>query len=311
MDRFAHSLTVISLLFLSGCSFIIEGQPSRNGEHDPAPNMPTHTPVDPCASCAELRTNPATPTVMPVGSPVSIVTEPSTPRSLPSATIDVTQTPIAPARTGDPPDQTSELKIDRIEISNLRDTAAVITWQTSETATGIADIHGRGSFLTTVKDVRGAGYQGLSHYLQITGLQPDSQYDVEISSTANGATSSHQLSFHTGPTLPLPPSETVYGQIFMSEGNRPAEGVVIFIRIADQDRQGSQGESALMSSLVDENGYWHANLGNARTEDLSGPFRYSSFCDVLEITILFEDGWIEGRQLAIASASPADPIYIR
>ena len=39
----------------------------------------------------------------------------------------------------------------------------------------------------------------------------------------------------------------------------------------------------LLSALVDEQGYWYANLGNGHVSDLSGPFSYSTNGDKLLI----------------------------
>ena len=52
--------------------------------------------------------------------------------------------------------------------------------------------------------------------------------------------------------------------------------LIVYITLFDDDGSGSSGQAAELSSLVDSSGYWYANLGNARTADLSGYFNYSA-----------------------------------
>ena len=57
----------------------------------------------------------------------------------------------------------------------------------------------------------------------------------------------------------------------------------MYLKVQDHDGAGSTKEATLLSALVDEEGYWHANLGNARLSDLSDSFSYSARGDELVI----------------------------
>ena len=57
----------------------------------------------------------------------------------------------------------------------------------------------------------------------------------------------------------------------------------MYLKVQDHDGAGSTGEATLLSTLVDQEGYWHANLGNARLSDLSDSFSYSASGDELVI----------------------------
>ncbi|MGB0389866.1 MAG: hypothetical protein ACPGWR_34015 [Ardenticatenaceae bacterium] len=48
------------------------------------------------------------------------------------------------------------------------------------------------------------------------------------------------------------------------------------MQLEDRDQQGSRAQAALISALVDQHGYWHANLGNARLANRTKPFTYSA-----------------------------------
>ena len=59
----------------------------------------------------------------------------------------------------------------------------------------------------------------------------------------------------------------------------------MYLKLQDHDGAGSTGEATLLSALVDSQGYWHANLGNARLSDLSDSFSYSASGDELLIEV--------------------------
>ena len=59
----------------------------------------------------------------------------------------------------------------------------------------------------------------------------------------------------------------------------------MYLKVQDHDGAGSKGEATLLSALVDQEGYWHANLGNARLSDLSDSFSYSASGDELLIEV--------------------------
>ena len=101
-------------------------------------------------------------------------------------------------------------------------------------------------------------------------------------------TESHRdkrLEINTPPVLQsVPKSDTVYGKVFYRDGITPATGALVYLTLQDSDRTGDTGESRLLSALVDENGYWHANLGNARRTDRR-LFDYSTRGDELLIEV--------------------------
>ena len=112
-----------------------------------------------------------------------------------------------------------------------------------------------------------------------------------------------------GPSLELPPSDTVYGQIFYEE-NTPAEGVIVYITLQDNDNLGSPGISSLVSALVDKDGYWYTNLGNVRTPDLGSYFQYSLSGDSLRLQVYSNDSKPLTTTIDTAHDAPAETLFV-
>ncbi|MBC8422481.1 MAG: fibronectin type III domain-containing protein, partial [Chloroflexi bacterium] len=181
----------------------------------------------------------------------------------------------------------AQVRIENVQMTNLRDTSFAVSWTTDRKATGYLEFaDGR-----VVYDVRGKGFAGETHYVVVTGLTPKTTYlfDIDSGATLDDKAGKH----HTITTLPtldtLPDSDVVYGQVFLSDGVPNefgltlAEGAIVYLTLADRDGQGSAGEAAVMSALVDAGGWWQANLGNARLADGSDVFAYSAFGDVVTL----------------------------
>jgi hypothetical protein len=179
-----------------------------------------------------------------------------------------------------------------LQVSNLRDTALTLSWITDEPTTGYvvfgetpALSAGSGQALGRVAyDVRGPAVAGDTHYVVLTGLAPETTYYFDVVSgdgvDDNGGA---HYTVTTGPQLDsLPESDTVYGQVFRADGVTPAAGTIVHLTLVDSDGAGSPGQAMLMSALVDADGYWHANLGNARLVD-GGTFAYSTAGDAVTL----------------------------
>ena len=145
-------------------------------------------------------------------------------------------------------------------------------------------------------DDRGARAIGQSHHVTLQGLSPQTIYYFEV---VSGATmDDHKGSCYqvtTGPTLELPASHSIYGRVFESDGVTPAEGAIVYVTLRDADGIGSPGEAEVMSALVDGDGWWQANLGNARLTDGSGYFTYSAAGDAVVLMARGADGGFVSR----------------
>ncbi len=181
---------------------------------------------------------------------------------------------------------TSEVVISEVRVTNVRDTTFTVSWVTNQSATG--EVHygtDPANLNQSAHDDRGAGTSDDTHYVTLLGLTSNTTYYFDVIS--NGTTDDNggvHYTVTTGPTLGLPASDTIYGQVFKEDGTTPAEETMVYITLFDDDGSGSSGQAAEMSSLVDSNGYWSASLGNARPADLGSYFDYSASGDGVELT---------------------------
>jgi len=180
-----------------------------------------------------------------------------------------------------------------VQVTNVRDTTFYVSWTTNQLTTG--EVHygtDPANLDQTAYDKRGASTSDDTHYVELLSLLPITTYyfDVVSGGTVDDNNGNH-YSVTTGPTLDLPSSDTIYGQVFEVDGTTPAEGTIVYIRLFDDDGSGSPGQAAELSSLVDSSGYCFANLGNARTVDLSAYFEYSASGDSV---MLLAEGAAEG-----------------
>lgn len=201
--------------------------------------------------------------------------------------------------------------ISQIKIANIRDNTFSVSWVTSEPS------HGWIRFGTTVAldiigyDDRGAEITSNTHHVTVGNLQPNTTYYFDLLS--DGTIESNNGAHHrmtTGPTVGLPGSDVIYGKVFKPDGKTPAEGALVYVNVIDKDGRDSVGTSALLSAIVDRNGYWHANLGNLRENSLAGYFVYSARGDSIAIEV---EGAVDGRigqEIDTSGHAPVPPLIL-
>ena len=210
---------------------------------------------------------------------------------------------LAPANPLVSTDTTSPNSTPRI--TNLRDSAFVISWFTDSETSGRV-LYGEDLPLESVAlDDHGSDYSGLSHYVTIVGLLPETTYyfDVLAGEDLDDNGGQH-YQVTTGPTLGLPQSDVAYGQVFEKNRTTPAEGAIVYVSVVDRDGQGTTGTSAEMSSLVDVYGYWNINLGNARSASLWDYFGYSGMGDDLKVQTFAGSRGAVSAEVSIATHTP-------
>lgn len=169
-------------------------------------------------------------------------------------------------------------------VVNLRDVAFTVTWGTEQPTGGYVNYGlDPGDLSGVACDIRDDGfpcdYVADTHFVPVTGLVPSTTYYAQL------VTAGHPLAeilvVETGPTLPIPPSDTVYGQALHDDGSTYAEGAYVCVTVGDADGSGSPANGTDECDLVGpgDSGYWSVNLGNSRTTDLSGRFQFSASGD--------------------------------
>ncbi|MEW6094907.1 MAG: fibronectin type III domain-containing protein [bacterium] len=163
-----------------------------------------------------------------------------------------------------------------IRTTNVTDAQITISWITEVVEKCQVNYGKTPALGMTAYDVRGKETTDDTHYVNITGLKPETLYYFEL---VSGATIDNNNGMYyrwkTGADIKRAGLDYAYGKVFKSDAVTKATGAIVYFKLQDGDSKGSPGESALWSALVDDNGYWSENLINLRTQDLKEFFEYS------------------------------------
>ncbi|NLE76945.1 MAG: hypothetical protein GX605_09365 [Chloroflexi bacterium] len=201
--------------------------------------------------------------------------------------------------------------ISHVQVSNVRDIYFAVSWLTSESANAEVRYGATPALGQVAHDTRGSAHVGQTHYVAITGLAPSTTYYFDVVSGGvvdNNGGAHWQVT--TGPTLAPPTSDSIYGQVFLSDGATPAAGAIVYLRVQNADGVGSGGQSALLSSLVTDDGYWFLNLRSARTADAAAYFEYSASGDQVAAEAHGAHGQRGSLTVDTANDAPAPPMVL-
>lgn len=204
-----------------------------------------------------------------------------------------------------------EWKAPQLKITNVRDATFTVSWITRKPETCRINYGTDPSDLNDVcYDDRGDGTEDDTHYVTIKNLSPDTLYyfDVISDDRVYDQKGRHFICT-TGPTLAIPSSKTVYGQVFEKDG-ADADGAIVYVTIKDKDRAGSPGSSAEISCLA-SSGYWYVNLGSARTNDLNGYFEYSSSGDRLDLSAQGAGDGVDKKKIDTGTPLPIPAMRLK
>ncbi len=165
-----------------------------------------------------------------------------------------------------------------MRVTNTSDHAFSTTWTTEVSEACWIEYGTTGDLGARADDVRGSDYEGMLHYVDLTGLSSDTVYYYDLVCVSSGRDNNggeHYMS-ETGPTLAVHSPDSAYGQVTCN--GEAAVDVVVCVRIEDRDSEGSAGRSTWVSDLIlaDDDGWWNVNVSNARTADLASYFEYSA-----------------------------------
>jgi len=171
-------------------------------------------------------------------------------------------------------------------ITNVAGGRFTVSWRSESKCIGKLDIYNMGNkFINSFIDDRGEQFFDIIHYITVDGLKDNTSYQFSIKSDKKiFDNDGYYFSVTTGPTLVPMGSIQPAGKILLSNKGTPASGSIVYITISN-----SNEKSALLSTLVDNNGYWYIDLINARTFDDQNLYKISSQ-DELDILVLGTKG---------------------
>src|SRR3990167_1726802 len=150
-----------------------------------------------------------------------------------------------------------------IFITNITEGQATITWSTDKPTKGTVKIQKDIYKDDGDKNKKSQGFYA-THLVTISALRPAASYNYEI---YQGWRKVSEGSFTTAIILnSINNPNPVYGRVIDSS-NRPQVGAIVYLTAKNQN-----GESALYSTLTNNEGRWQIDLANFRTRDLKAPF---------------------------------------
>lgn len=144
------------------------------------------------------------------------------------------------------------------------DNQFVVSWRTPKSESGQVKLASG----ETYPDVRGADYQGKTHYVVVDNLDARTTYTFDILSGDKTYTNNNaHWSVRVGPAIQPVNPYIVVGRVSNPDGS-DADGAIVYAQVRDADDKGTQGRSAWLSGLIvvaDGGNYFNINLEQART----------------------------------------------
>lgn len=144
------------------------------------------------------------------------------------------------------------------------DNQFVVSWRTVKNEKGQVRLADG----TTFDDVRGADFQGKTHYVVVSNLDAKTNYTFDIVSGGKTYTNNNaHWKIRTGPPIASDTPYIIIGRVSNADGSE-ADGALVYAQVRDGDDKGTQGRSAWLSALVvvpDGGNFFTLDAANART----------------------------------------------
>ncbi len=180
-----------------------------------------------------------------------------------------------------------------------------VSWRTTESEKGqVRIVDGK-----TFEDVRGADFEGKTHYVRVDGLRAKAEVPFDIVSGGTTYTNggSHWVA-ELGEAVEESSPYFIIGHVTNPNGSG-ADGALVYAQIRDGDNQGTEGRTALLSALIvvpDGGDLFNINLGFARKQNNLQPYEFNPQADRVFITALGADGTVS-EQFIIQDLHPPRP----
>lgn len=180
-----------------------------------------------------------------------------------------------------------------------------ISWRTLNAVAGRVKL-GSGD---TFNDVRGANFQGATHYIRVNNLAAKTAYTFDVISDGQTYTNGGaHWSVHLGPAIQATTPYSIFGRV-KNPDNSDADGTLVLAQVRDRDGQGTQGRSSLLSAVIvlaDGGNFFNINLVNARTQNYSQQYIFNPNGDRVFVAAFGAQG-TASKVFNIADLHPPKP----
>lgn len=169
-----------------------------------------------------------------------------------------------------------------------------VSWVSQTPETGSVKMVGIDS---SFGDVRGPGFSGITHYVQVSNLQPSAAYLFDVISGGNTYTNGGQhWNVTVGPALNQPSPDNIIGRVKNADGSDATEALVYAKVVRVSDSAASSLVSMNPPMTQDDGGLLHSiSLSDARTIasnlNYDGQFAYDPKRDKVVVTAVGPDGF--------------------
>ena len=155
--------------------------------------------------------------------------------------------------------QQEELRMGAMQVANLSMSSATISWVTDQLTTGnLVEITSLDSSWQVADSYAGETY---THYVQLTGLEPSTEYSFKIiSAQSQWGDGSQEYKFSTlGVAIPGN-SLAIFGSLEDSWGN-PIDRCLVRYWLYSEEEGASLPRVVLSKTVSDQKGQWDGNIG--------------------------------------------------
>lgn len=188
-----------------------------------------------------------------------------------------------------------------IRVTNITDSSVTISWTTDKETFGfVAWGDSQGNTNKILKD--GDESQKIySHFLSLTGLQPNTTYFYKINSDGNNFDNGGiPWQFTTGSSLNLSKNSILLSGNIISATGEPEKGALIYANI----------DGYTLSTQTSETGNFVFQLGNVRTLDLKNYAQIEMDSTLIQISVVAPPDGVASAQIFPQSGNPIPTIII-
>lgn len=178
-------------------------------------------------------------------------------------------------------------QIDKVYINDIRDNSLVVSWTTDILSTGKVQWYDY-DLAAWIDAIDWAG-STTTHYVVISGVDPDTTIELRIVSESGGDVTiddngglNYSVTLGAALTPPVSPLNA-WGFLYLSDTSTPVADAVVYLRLVDTDGLGSLGESQWHAARTNGSGFWAYDTMGIRTQDAQSYFEFTPGVDDIQL----------------------------